>query len=642
MADQPSSENDKVIYDLVQNSPIGATILRGEKGKLLHANPAFLSLIGAASEDEFAHYHRPDTWADPAVYKQAYSILTSDERLVNFEAERYRLDGTPCWMLINSQRISYQGQKAQIFWQLDITKRKLAEKKASENEAHFRLIFENSPVSIGITRAADSTIVYANQHYADMLGYELHELIGSHAASVWVSQEDRQRFAKIFKQEGHVSRAETRGRRADGQIIWLSVSWQPFTYKDEPCHLFWAYDITAQKESEKTLSIAKEQAEAATQAKSDFLASMSHEIRTPLNGVLGIAELLKSSPLNEDQRQKVDTILSSGQSLLRILNDVLDMSKIESGKIELEVKDFSLTDLIGTASDPFRYLADEKDLTLTVNNTLGEDLNVMGDEVRLRQMLWNLLSNAVKFTKKGQVALTVEPLPDHQNSNQETLSVRFTVADTGTGIAKDRLSSIFAPFTQADNSITRQFGGTGLGLSIVKDLVKLQGGQISVESTLGEGSRFIMIIPFIRVKIALKPTSPKMPAETQVTRQRSLKILVAEDNTVNAAITRAFLEAVGHEVRHAENGQFAIDAAGDNWADLILMDVHMPEKNGIEATEEIRKHINQTIPIIGLTAEAFQDSHDRFKKAGMNKVLTKPFTADQLYAALKDYTRIPT
>ncbi|NQW02247.1 MAG: CHASE domain-containing protein [Rhodospirillales bacterium] len=409
-------------------------------------------------------------------------------------------------------------------------------------------------------------------------------------------------------------------------------------------------EVTAKLVEERTrdLQISKEtairmagdaenlqrEAEIANSAKSNFLATMSHEIRTPLNGVLGMAQLLKNSPLEPEQSRKVDTILSSGQTLLAILNDVLDMSKIEAGGIELEITPFSLRNLFSSVSTPFQSLADDKGITLVVNDTTQGTDALKGDPVRLRQIVWNLLSNAIKFTHAGQVSVKIENLPAQAPTQDvsEPISISISVTDTGTGISEDRLPYIFDAFTQEDSSITRKFGGSGLGLSIVKRLVDLMDGTISATSIPDEGTTFQVILPFHQA-------SPEEAAQLHKRNRplqpdgdvSSLRILLAEDNTVNAMIAEAFLTQFGHSVFVAVNGLEAVAAMERSDYDLILMDIHMPEMNGIEATKAIRNTpAGRHIPIVGLTAEAFAERHQQFKKDGMDEVLTKPFTEDQL------------
>ncbi len=393
----------------------------------------------------------------------------------------------------------------------------------------------------------------------------------------------------------------------------------------------------------KDLVKAKDRAEAANLAKSNFLATMSHEIRTPLNGVLGLAQLLKDSGLDRDQHQKIETLLSSGQTLLAIINDVLDMSKIEAGGIQLEEKSFSMKGLISTITSPYQNLADDKGIKLVVKDQGNSDYAVIGDPVRTRQILWNLLSNAIKFTDQGSVTLKFEKQEWPENieniaSVKKSTLLVFTVEDTGAGIAPERIDAIFDAFTQEDDSITRKFGGTGLGLSIVKQLTEIMGGTIHVASEQDKGSTFTVYLPFDEVPDNEVELMNQRESDAKTLTSVRLNILIAEDNEVNAIIAKAFLEKQGHAVRHVVNGEDAVKSIADGWANFVLMDIHMPVMNGIDATRAIRAlETGANLPIVGLTAEAFADRHALFVEAGMNAVLTKPYTESQLAETLALY-----
>ncbi|NQV98118.1 MAG: response regulator [Rhodospirillales bacterium] len=377
---------------------------------------------------------------------------------------------------------------------------------------------------------------------------------------------------------------------------------------------------------------ARLNAEQAEQAEADFLATMSHEIRAPLNGVLGLAQLLTDTKLNKSQRRKVDDILSSGEILVAIINDVLDLSKINAGGIELESHPFNLQALISTVTLSFDAVADAKRLKLHVVDS-GEPLTISGDSLRLRQILWNLLSNAFKFTDAGSVTLTIADVEDAGDlvAGPGAHVLQFSVKDTGAGIAPERLNAIFGAYIQETSATTRKHGGTGLGLSIVKKLTELMGGTIVAKSQLGEGSEFTVNLPFDAATAEEANAISLDGAEDDNNETQPLNVLVAEDNDINAYIALAFLERLGHAGRRVENGNQAIAAANEGWAELILMDVHMPVMDGIDATKSIRSTTaGKNLPIIGLTADAFAQQHRRFKRAGMNDILTKPYTEKQL------------
>jgi len=484
-------------------------------------------------------------------------------------------------------------------------------------------------------------ITYANDKFCLISGYEQDELLGQNHRLLKSDEHSSDLFSKLWNDvvDGKIWFGELKNRRKDGGYFWVSATMVPFPdeHGNPTQYVAICTDITEKKESELALISATEKAESASIAKSNFLSTMSHEIRTPLNGVLGLAQLLTDTNLDKDQKQKVEIILSSGHTLLAIINDVLEISKIEAGGIELEEKAFNLKNLVSIIASPFQSLADEKGLKLRVIEKVSSDLALSGDPVRLRQILWNLLSNAIKFTNSGSVTLTIDN-DDHTNDKRPDTKrhqLHFTVSDSGNGIAPDRVDAIFDAFTQEDSSITRKHGGTGLGLSIVKQLTELMGGTINVTSELGTGTSFDVSIPFNSASREDAETVFLKDMKYNAQSNEPLNVLIAEDNDVNALIARSFLEKVGHNVKRVENGKQAVDAAREQWADLILMDIHMPEMNGIEATKIIRSTPSgEALPIVGLTAEAFVESHAEFIRAGMNGILTKPFTEQQLMETL--------
>jgi signal transduction histidine kinase/ActR/RegA family two-component response regulator len=381
---------------------------------------------------------------------------------------------------------------------------------------------------------------------------------------------------------------------------------------------------SGQKAAMAELVEARDRAERANLAKSQFLANMSHEIRTPLNGVLGMAQVMERSDLGSPHREHLKIIRDSGETLLAILNDVLDLSKIEAGRLELDDHVFDLAETISAACRPFALLARQKDVAF-VKTVAPEALGSWcGDSVRLRQVLSNLVSNAVKFTHEGEIRLTVGVTPE---------GLTFTLTDTGIGIAPDRIASLFEKFVQADSSTTRRFGGTGLGLAISRELVERMGGTLRMDSAPGKGSTFVFRLPFEQVD-AVNYLAPAVD-EGDI---RSLRILAAEDNLTNQFILRALLESAGVDLHTVANGREAVDAFHADAYDLILMDVQMPVMNGVEATRAIRERENEhslsPTPILALSANVMSHQLDEYARAGMDGVVAKPVDAGKLIEAI--------
>ena len=508
-----------------------------------------------------------------------------------------------------------------------------AERQIRESEEKLRKVFEVSSDVITIS-SMDGRYIDVNPAF-EISGYTRAEAIGTSVPkfSVWPSAGDRKLFQDQIAASGRVKNVELGFRARDGTIIPCLVSAAIAEVQGERCVITVCRDITQLKTTERELIEAREQALAASRVKSEFLSSMSHEIRTPLNSILGMAELLLETPYDPEQRSYLDTMMDNGNALLGLINDVLDLARVESGKLTLEQVDFDLGDLIARLSETVMVRARQKELAFSARIEPDVPTMLIGDPLRLRQILVNLIGNATKFTERGSIALTVS----RDRSTSEPGAIQFSVADTGIGIAPRDLEQIFATFSQADSSTARKYGGSGLGLSIARQLVELMGGKIWADSELEHGStfhfnaRFHVQDPATAVAAALSHELgngtahlPRPPSPTS----KPLRILVADDSADNRMLITAFLKKMPFCIDEVENGALAVEHFKARKYDLVLMDIQMPVMDGHAATRAIRdwERNNQRVPtpIIALSAAALSESFIDSRAAGCDEHVTKP------------------
>jgi PAS domain S-box-containing protein len=479
-------------------------------------------------------------------------------------------------------------------------------------------VFDN--ISDGLlTINADGMIESANRGARELFGYAERDLVGRLAPEL---VPDWGRLAAV--QDGTRQTLETVALHRDGQRFPADLTVNGFSLNGLPYRILVIRDISPRKEAESQLRQAKDAAEAANRMKSEFLANMSHEIRTPMNGIIGMTELALETPLDAEQREYLNLVKDSAGHLLSVINDILDFSKIEAGKLAITPLPFALRDLFERALRSLDLRAGEKGIPLRLNIAPDVPERIEADGDRVRQVLVNLVGNAVKFTHAGAITVSVDRAGCLADEGPDCLHV--CVADTGIGIAADKLDSIFEAFSQADGSITRQYGGTGLGLTICSRLVSLMGGRIWAESAPGAGSRFHFTLPYAPVHAALAAPAAEVPSPARRAAP-GLRVLLAEDNVVNQQLARKLLERRGHRVSVAQNGGEAVAAWQSGLFDLVFMDMMMPEMDGIEATRLIREAERARgghVAIIAMTANAMQGDRERCLAAGMDGYVSKP------------------
>ncbi len=524
---------------------------------------------------------------------------------------------------------------------INITDSKKAEEALRKSKERFRLLYERSPLGYQ-SLDADGNLIEVNPAWFSLLGYERQEVIGRPFADFLASG-----FPELFKERFPCFKAAGEARsvpfvmvRKDGSHIDVEIDgkigYNPDgSFKQTHCVL---HDVTKRKQAEERLQEAKQQAEAANIAKSQFLANMSHEIRTPMSVITGFADLLISEEGPDEQKYYVDLIQKAGKSLLRIIDEILDVSRIESGKLEIKIEDCSLGELLDGIEVMMQPLAREEGLQFGVFRVGNLPATIQTDSGRVRQCLINLIGNAIKFTKRGHVHLKVSA-----DDIQGTPCLRFDVEDTGIGIPQDKHVAVYETFSQADGSHTRQYGGTGLGLTITKQLAQLLGGNLSFTSQEGKGSVFSLVIP-----AGVDAESSALSGADEQTNEAATKsvitdnlhfsgkVLVADDAESSQILAQKILERYGLEVVIVDNGTEAVEKARQESFDLILMDIQMPGLNGLEATKKLREE-GITTAIAALTAYAMPEDRDKCMAAGCDDYISKPIDQDELRRVLKKY-----
>jgi len=643
-----------------------SVIITDLDGSIEYVNPGFSEITGYSYEEVMGNNPR---------------LLKSGEHPHDFYEEMWRmLSSGNVWQgeLINRRK------NGNLYWESatispvkdregnithyvgikdDITMRKEAEEKLLVSEKKYRTLVQSAN-SIILRVTPDGKITFFNAFAQKFFGYTEDEILGRNVMGTIVPERESTGrdlavlIDDITQHSEKYSYNENENMRSNGERVW--VAWTNNVIKDRDGRvveiLCIGNDITDKKRAEEEnirlfneARQAREEAENADKAKSAFLASMSHEIRTPMNAVIGMTDLTLQTDIAPDQRKNLQIVKDSAHHLLNIINDILDLSRIEAGKIKLDNTDFDLDSLLRSIVSIFKVQTDRKELFLNLDRA-DVPQYVRGDPLRLRQILINLIGNAVKFTETGGITLKVEhlksgsrPISDFKSPGSD-ITLLFSVTDTGIGIPGDRQEMIFENFSQADHSTTRKYGGTGLGLSICQQLAELMGGGIQVESEAGQGSTFSFTAVFRagdknNVRSDDQDETPIISAHAA----QPLKILLAEDNPVNTLLARSFLKQMGHSLTTVADGKEALTALDENNStfDLVLMDIEMPEMDGLEATRRIREgeagEENRQIPVIAMTAHALPEFRKKCKAAGMDDFITKPVDFNGLGSIFKKF-----
>jgi PAS domain S-box-containing protein len=622
-----------------------AIITIDEQGIIETANPATQQVFGYPVEDLIGRnvaclMSQPDAQRHDNYIKRYCETGQATIIGIGREVIGLHRDGHEIPVDLSISEVHLDGRRLFTGIVRDISERKAAERalKQSEEEARkLSLVAARTDNAVMITDAKGQT-EWVNEGFTRMTGYSLEEAVGKTPAKLLqhddVDVEAVERIRRALK-AGEGFHEELLNYSRDNKPYWVSIDAQPIFDEDGQIQQFIAIerDVTERRLREQELRDAILKSAEASEAKSRFLAMMSHEVRTPLNGVIGALGLLRDTDLNEIQRKYADTSRTSAESLLIIINDILDYSKMEAGKLDLETTTFDIAELVYSVTDTFSLRCEENGITLLGELAPSVPDRVIGDPARTRQVLVNLVGNAMKFTHDGEICVSVE----RDSLDDQHVSLKFRVDDTGSGIEPEHQAQLFDEFWSGDPSANGGVVGTGLGLAISKRLVEMMGGEIGVESTPGKGSSFWFRIPFGAAS-ADAPTSKAADAKN-VPQQLSGRILLAEDNPTNQMIVQTMLHKLGLSVDVVGNGIEAVDALKTRPYDVVLMDIAMPDMGGIEATHLIREldPARARIPLIALTAHAMRGDREKFLAEGLDDYLEKPVTQAALAVCLSNW-----
>ena len=603
-------------------------------GCITYVNPMMINLLGF-SEDQLVGADFKG-FVSPGYRRRVqgfYAFQLKEEQQSTYtEFPVMDVNGNEIWLgqtvdILRKDEITFSALAR------DISDRKKVEKSLMLSEEKYKSIIEN--MELGLLEVDKyGRILKAYPKFLKLTGYTNEELVGKDPVEYFLPKIEAERMKRrnIDRLEGKSEVYEVKLRRKDGTQVWVLISGAPY-YNERGgvegsvgIHL----DISQQKEMEGELRLAKQVAEDSLRAKDLFLANISHEIRTPLNAIIGISELMLDSLPSQLQKKYLETIMASGDNLLGLINEILDLSKIESGKLELREEVVNLAEVMEHIHRSFSVIAGKKNVSVHLLSQFDDSHYYLTDTLKLKEVLFNLVGNAVKFTESGSVTIDIQKVSSSHGQDK----FLFKIIDTGVGIPENELKDVFKIFTQASNTYVTTENGTGLGLSISNGIIEKMGGNLTVSSKLGEGSCFQFSLEFKRSNFK-RPEEKRSNGAGVERNLDGLSVLVVEDAAVNRFLVDTILKKWGCEVSEAVNGLEAVEAMQNGSFDLILMDVRMPEMDGIEATKVIRNELkNKKIPIIALTANVIEGEIEKCKSVGMNGYLSKPYSQEDLYAVI--------
>lgn len=644
MTEAAMRDSEDTLRRIFDAAPVPMTVV-SEDGRPLAANRRALALFGVVDED-LPRLRVEDFYVDLADRDRLMRMLHENGRVPGMDVELRTRDGRRIWVDLSAALVSYQGTPAVLAGFVDIDARKRTADGLAAARDSLRRLLEAVPLPMMLGRLSDGRILYINEEAAALLDVTPDQAVGQGAVGFFHTREDFEKAINTLRRHRRLDSHEVRFRDApDGTERWMVISGIALEFEGEDAAMCTATNITDRHHAQDLLSAAKTQAEWAAQAKSDFLALMGHEIRMPMNGILGMVQVLSATRLSPIQRGYVETIQRSGDSLLRLVDAVMDLSRIEAGSLSVAVTPFDPRAPLEEAAGLMRPSAMAQGLTLDVEVHDGLPDRVSGDPARITQVLFHLLSNAVKVSEEGRIILRVRPIGAAPAGGTR---IQFSVTDSGPGVSDATSKRLFQRVGADGPAPSRPLGGVGLGLTLCKGLVETMNGRMGYDSPPGEGATFWFNLDLEDAEVGPVSAPPAMPAEAAISSATrapvtaDLRILLVEDEKINRMLATELLRRDGHRVKAVDNGVDGVAAAAMGDQDVVIMDLHMPGIDGVEAIRRIRAlpdPIHAAIPIIALTADVTDAAQRAAREAGADAVVAKPFKLELLRRIITDLLR---